>query len=64
MKVDDKVLNLSLKWISYDDLKLDQNSYTQLVNYLTEMKLGKGLPTYQEFVDPSLLNKTKSDEAK
>ena len=64
LKVDDKVLNLSLKWISYDDLKLDQTSYKQLVNYLTEMKLGKDLPTYEDFVDPTLLDKTKSDKAK
>lgn len=64
MKVDDKVLDLSLKWISYNDLKLDQASYKQLVDYLTEMKLGDNLPSYEDFVDPTFLDKTKSDEAK
>lgn len=56
MKVDDEVLDLSLKWISYADLHLDKTSYGELVDYLTEMKLSESLPSYEEFVDPTLLD--------
>ena len=59
MKVDDEVLNLSLEWISYEDLKLDQQSYGELKDYLAEMKLSKNLPSYEEFVDPTLLDRVK-----
>lgn len=55
MKVEEDVLDLSLEWISYDDLVLDQPSYEKLLEYLKEMELDDGLPTYEEFVEPTLL---------
>jgi NitT/TauT family transport system substrate-binding protein len=59
MDVDDKVLDLSLQWIVYDDLRLDEASYEQLRNYMIELGLSEKPPTYEEFVDSSFLDKVK-----
>jgi NitT/TauT family transport system substrate-binding protein len=59
MKVDQKVLDLSLKWISYNDLKIHEKDYDELRNTLIEMNLSQNPPKYTEFVDNSLINKAK-----
>lgn len=59
MKIDDEVLDLSLKWISYDNLNLDRSSYKELVDHLGQMELSENLPTYDDFVDPTLLAKAE-----
>ena len=59
MKVEPNVLNLSLQWISYDKLKLEEKDYNELSHCLQEMGLLKNPPKYLEFVDNSLLNATK-----
>lgn len=51
------MLDLSLEWISYDDLKINQDSYTELREYIIEMGLSENPPTYDEFVDNSLFDK-------
>lgn len=55
IKVDKKVMDLSLKWISYDHLKIDKSAYDKLRESLLEMKLSKNPPTYEDFVDSSLI---------
>ncbi|EIJ78198.1 NlpA lipoprotein [Bacillus methanolicus PB1] len=57
MKVDKKVLDLSFQWISYDDLRLNESSYEELRKYMNETGLSKNPPTYEEFVDNSLIDK-------
>jgi NitT/TauT family transport system substrate-binding protein len=57
LDVDDKVLEQSLEWISYDDLKINEDSYTELRNYIKEMGLSENPPTYEDFVDNSFINK-------
>lgn len=59
LKVDKEVLDLSLKWISYDDLRLDEEYYEKLNEYLVEMKLLENPPTYEAFVDNSLIDKVE-----
>lgn len=59
MKVDKNVLDLSLKWISYKDLKLNEKDYEDLRNNLVEMGLSKNPPQYKDFVDNSLIDKAK-----
>lgn len=59
MKVDKNVLDLSLKWISYKDLKLNENDYGELRKNLIEMGLSKNPPQYNDFVDNSLIDKAK-----
>ena len=55
MKVDKNVLTQSLKWISYSDLNIKSGDYESLSSYLTEMKLIKNPPAYQDFVDNTLM---------
>jgi len=35
------VLDLSLKWISYENLKLEEKDYNELAEYMVEMGLPK-----------------------
>lgn len=55
MNVEDQVLNLSLQWIKYDELKLDKESYNKLREYMIEMKLSDKPPTFEDFVDNSFI---------
>jgi NitT/TauT family transport system substrate-binding protein len=53
----EEVLDLSLEWIHYDDLKLDEASYRTLSDYLVEMGLSDNPPAFDEFVDNSFIEK-------
>ncbi|MBO8172064.1 MAG: ABC transporter substrate-binding protein [Bacillaceae bacterium] len=56
MNVDEEVLDLSLKWISYDDLRLDKRPYDKLREALIEMGLSENPPPYEAFVDHSFID--------
>ncbi|MBD2844272.1 ABC transporter substrate-binding protein [Paenibacillus sp. IB182496] len=55
MDVDDEVLDLSLQWIKYDELKLEREAYDMLREYLIEMGLSPNPPSFEAFVDNSLI---------
>ncbi|AVK82898.1 metal ABC transporter substrate-binding protein [Lysinibacillus sp. B2A1] len=55
IKVDKEVLDLSLNWISYNNLKIEEDAYKILRDSLIEMGLSENPPTYDEFVDTSLI---------
>ena len=55
IKVDKEVLDLSLNWISYNNLKIEEDAYKILRDSLIEMGLSENPPTYDEFVDSSLI---------
>lgn len=57
LNVDDNVLSLSMKWISYDDLKITKDAYDDLRNKMIEFDISKTPPTYEEFIDASLFSK-------
>lgn len=59
MKVDQQVLDLSLEWIKYDDLKLNQEPYDKLAEYLVKMGLSENPPAYEDFVDNSFIDEAK-----
>ncbi|GGC99094.1 NLPA lipoprotein [Thalassobacillus devorans] len=59
MKVNEEVMDLSLKWISYDDLRIPEDSYQELSSYLQEMGLSENPPSYEEFVDNTFIDKAK-----
>ncbi|WP_276355041.1 ABC transporter substrate-binding protein [Cohnella caldifontis] len=59
MNVDDKVLDQSLQWIKYDDLRLDEKSYDTLRDYLAEMGLSQNPPSFADFVDNSFIDAAK-----
>lgn len=54
LTVDKDVLDLSLEWIAYDNLAIEEESYEILREALIEMGLSENPPTYEDFVDPSL----------
>ena len=56
LTVEEDVLDLSLNWISYDNLTIEEDSYKILRDALVEMELSKNPPTYEDFVDTSLIN--------
>lgn len=56
MKIDDAVLGLSMNWISYNDLKITKEAYTDLTNRVKKLGLSENPPTYEDFVDNSLLS--------
>jgi len=62
LTVSDRVMRLSLGWISYDHLTIEREHYQLLAKYFLEMGLSKRPPTYDEFVDMSLLNTNKGGE--
>jgi NitT/TauT family transport system substrate-binding protein len=55
LKSDTKVLDLSLKWISYNDLVIKKKDYDVLVKYLSSQGLIAQPPSYEDFVDTSLV---------
>ena len=59
MKVDKEVLELSLEWISYDDLRIEESEYDKLSGFMVEMGLTENPPTYEEFVDNTFIDKVK-----
>lgn len=56
LTVEKEVLDLSLQWISYDNLAIEKDSYEVLRNALIEMELSKNPPTYEDFVDARFVN--------
>jgi NitT/TauT family transport system substrate-binding protein len=54
LKLDDNVYNLSIKWISFDDLKITKEAYTDLTKRLIEFDISKTPPTYEDFIDDTL----------
>lgn len=59
LKLEQNVLDLSLKWISYQNLNLSEKDYKELSNYMLEMGLSKNPPQYSEFVDNTFIEKVK-----
>lgn len=55
LTVSDQVMDLSLKWITYHPLTIERDSYKVLTDTFLEMGLSKKPPTYEEFVDMSLM---------
>ncbi len=50
LKQSDDVLDLSLKWISYDDLDITEDTYNTLIEKVKKYGLSDNPPTYEEFV--------------
>lgn len=59
MAVKKDVLDLSFQWISYDNLRIEQTSYEQLLKNINAMELFENPPSYEEFVNNSLIDKAK-----
>ncbi|HEX2927651.1 MAG TPA: ABC transporter substrate-binding protein [Ruminiclostridium sp.] len=57
LKLDDKVLDLSMKWISYKDLAITKSAYSDLTSKMKEFGISPNPPSYDSFVDSSLFGK-------
>lgn len=57
LNVDDNVLDLSMKWISYDNLEITKDAFNDLRNKIIEFDISKTPPTFEDFVDSSLISK-------
>jgi NitT/TauT family transport system substrate-binding protein len=56
LTVEKDVLNISLNWISYDNLSIEEDSYAILREALIEMGLSENPPSFDDFVDTSFIN--------
>ena len=56
LKAKEKVLALSLEWISYQDLVIHEPAYDELIRRMKQAKLIEEVPSYADFVDNSLLD--------
>ena len=59
LDVDENALELSLEWITYNDLRLEQADYEVLSESLLELGLSENPPTFEAFVDNSLLEEVE-----
>ncbi len=59
LKAESKVLDLSLQWISYENLRLEEEEYNALAKYMVEAELSENPPKYSDFVDNSLIDRVK-----
>ena len=55
LKAKAKVVEMSLQFIRYDDLRITPEAYGELVRRMTAADLIEKIPAYEEFVDRSLL---------
>lgn len=51
---DDEVLDISLQWISYDNLEITEEIYNALLEKVKNYGLSDNPPSYEEFVDNTL----------
>lgn len=51
---DDEVLDISLQWISYDNLEITEDIYNVLLEKVKSYGLSDNPPSYEEFVDNTL----------
>ena len=51
---DDEVLDISLQWISYDNLEITEEIYNALLDKVKSYGLSDNPPSYEEFVDNTL----------
>lgn len=59
VKFENDVMDVSLEWISYADLRIDPKAYEELVDSITEMKLFENPPSYDMFVNHTFIDKVK-----
>lgn len=59
MKVDKEVMDLSLEWISFANLRIEEDAYSKVSNFMVEMGLADNPPAYEDFVDNTFIDEAK-----
>lgn len=62
LKVQDEVIDSSLDYISFSRLIIEKEDYEKICDEMSEMKLLDKIPSYDDFVDSSLLEEAERDE--
>lgn len=62
LPVKEEVLDLSLNWIAYDDLYIEEKEYLKLSKHVKELDLIADPPAYDDFVDMSYMEKVVTSE--
>lgn len=56
MKVEREVLELSLGWISFENLRIEETEYNTLREFVLEMELMDNPPAFEDFVDNTYID--------
>src|SRR5699024_9369157 len=56
MDIDKDVLDISLEWITYDNLQIEVDEYEKLLDRVETLGLMEQAPKYEEFVDHRLFD--------
>lgn len=59
LNVENDVLDLSLEWISFDSLRIEEEEYDKLIDRILQLELMEHPPTYDEFIDSSFIDEAK-----
>ena len=59
MKVEKEVMDLSLEWISFGNLRIEEDEYQKLSNLMVEMGMSDNPPAYKDFVDNTFIDEAK-----
>lgn len=59
MDIDKDVLDISLEWITYDNLQIETAEYEKLLDRVESLDLMEKTPTYEEFVDNRLFDEVE-----
>lgn len=59
MDIDKDVLDISLEWITYDNLQIETDEYEKLLDRVESLDLMEKAPTYEEFVDNRLFDEVE-----
>lgn len=57
MDVDEEILDLSLQWITFDSLRIEEKEYEKLSDRVVDLQLMKEPPSYEDFVDLRFIDK-------
>lgn len=61
MEVEDSVLDLSLEWISFDSLRIEEAEYEKLSDRVVLLELMDEPPAYEEFIDNRFIDEADVD---
>ncbi len=56
MKMEREVLELSLGWISFENLRIEEDEYNTLRDFVLEMELMENPPVFEDFVDNTYID--------
>lgn len=62
LDVTDEVLDVSLAWISFDSLQIEEAEYDKLSDRILRLNLMEEVPPYEEFVDLTFIEKVSESD--